>query len=85
MAPPDTTELTKAQLEEQAHGLGIDTSGMNKAEIADAIEEVNPAPELDADGSDDSGRPPLAQVAQERHEEGRVTEIVTPDPEGDDA
>lgn len=81
MAPP-----TREELDAQAVALGLDPSSMDtKGEVEAAIAEAEAAAgddpsRLDEDGSDDSGRPPLAQVAEERHNDGpRVREITTPE------
>lgn len=89
MAPPDTSSKpTKADLEKEARDLGIEgISDKTKDELAAAVADAraNPAPELEDDGSDDSGRPPLRQVAQDSADPAkkpRVRDITTPK-EGD--
>lgn len=68
---PDPDARTKPELEQEAESLGVETTGKTKAELADAIEEINPPPE----DTETPGRPPLDKVARERVTERNVRVI----------
>lgn len=79
-------EPTRPELDEQARALGIDPEQYEtKQELQDAIDDAPAAPTLEDDGSDESGRPPLHEVAEDSadpDQHPRVREVTTPK-EGD--
>lgn len=68
MAP----EPTRAELDEQAKAAGLNPDDYEtKADLQEALQEVNPAPE----DTETPGRPPLADVAEERVDNRNVRTV----------
>lgn len=65
---------TRAQLDEQARAAGIDPGAFNtKGELEEALAGINPPPSDPED--DESGRPPLGEVAEKQAADRNVREL----------